>query len=553
MRKNTIFSACMVLMLVALFPFSALAQKTVVLTGSTLTLEDVEAVARGNAQISIDKAAMDRVVLSHKLLLQAAREGKNVYGLNTGVGINKDRVVFSGDVLAEDARLASEGFNGHLLHTHAVAVGPEASEDVVRAAMLVRLNTALCGYTAFHPDIVTMYMEFLNKGVSPVLPTQGTVGVADITILPYIGLVMMGEHEAMYKGRRMSGAEALKAAGLKPAKPYAKDGLSIVSSNAFSAGMACLTAIDAERLIDTANVVFALSLEGFNGNVSPFLDEVQRLRPFEPVTLTAGKIRAALKGGYLFQPHDKRAMQDPLSFRDTAMTHGAALDALNNLKKNLLIQINTQDDNPAVVVNGKLDDTSLAFLNKRYVLDQGEVKGLVLGTANFDPLIWVTDLERLGVSLSHMTRASAHRVLKLASDRFTNLPRNLAPDADNIGYLTIQKTVSVLDAENRMLSMPVSMDVLPLSGEIEDVGTNAGLVTDRVNSQIDNLYKIFAIETMHSSRAVGLRKKDAEIKLGAISSKLFTAVDAVVPAVGPDRTQGPDITAIAKLLRDFRP
>ncbi len=549
MRRS--FVAAVALFALLCLPVAGLAANTITLTGKNLTLEQVEDVARNGAKVSLDKEAMKRVELSHRLLLQSAREGKNVYGLNTGVGINKDRVVFTGDVLSADARKASENFNRIMIMTHAVSVGPAAPEDVVRASLLIRLNRALNGYSAFHPDIVNMYVSMLNAGVHPVMPMQGTVGVGDITMLPYVGLVMMGEHEAFYKGKRMSGAEALKQAGLKSVKPYAKDGLTLLSTNSFSSALACLAVLDAERLLDTANTVFSLSLEGLNGNISPFLAETLALRPLAPTVEVAKDIRANLAGSYLYSDHPKRPMQDPLSFRDVATIHSAVLDSLESLREIMVFDINHQDDNPGVVVDGKLDDPNNAFLNKRYVVSKGEVKGLVLGTANFDPLVWVTELERLGIAFSHMGRASAHRVLKLASGRFTNLPRNLAPDNANIGYLTIQKTVSALDAEIRALSMPISVDVLPLSGEIEDVGTNAGLVVSHLVEQMDRLYKLMAIETLHSTRAMGLRNRDAKTPFGAGTGKLFDAVNKVVPAVGPDRIQGPDIMAVVDVLQNF--
>lgn len=545
-------------LVLSLLPSLSLAANApVVLAGNGLTLEQVEAVARSNAPVRIDAEAMKRVDLSHRLLLQSAREGKNVYGLTNGVGINKDKVIFTGDVLSPEARTASENFNARLLRTHAVAVGPEAPEDVVRAVLLVRLNKLLRGHSALHSSVVTMYADMLNAGVHPVLPMQGTVGVGDITVLSYVGLVMMGEHEAMFKGKRLSGSEALKAAGLAPVRPYAKDGLTILSTNAYTSGIAALTILDADRLLRTANVVFAMSLEGLNGNVAPFMAEVNALRPFETVVQTAANLRAALAGSYLYAVNAKRPMQDPLSFRDTATTHGTVLDSLNHLRTLITLDMNTQDDNPAVVVDGKLEDPSQEFLSGRYVikgLNNGDVKGLVLANANFDPLVWVTELERLGISFSHMSRASAQRVLKLAADRFTGLPRNLAQDDESIGYLTIQKTASVLDAEIRSLSQPVSVDVLPLSGEIEDMGTNAGLVLEHLNKQIDCLYSLLAVEALHGSRAVGLRQRDnAALALGAESGKLFTAVNAAVPAVGQDRAQGPDIRRLATLLRSYMP
>jgi histidine ammonia-lyase len=268
---------------------------------------------------------------------------------------------------------------------------------------------------------------------------------------------------------------------------------------------------------------------------------------------SAANIRADLQGSYLYKEHPKRPMQDPLSFRDSAMTHGTAQDALANLRKNLLIHVNHQDDNPATVLNATLDDAGNAFLAKRYSINPGKDKnspsGLVLANANFDPLIWVTDIERLAIAFSHISRASAQRVLKLAADRFTGLPRNLAPDNANIGYLTIQKTASLLDAEIRALSMPVSVDVLPLSGEIEDMGTNAALVTERLNGQMDRLYAMFAVEMLHSTRAFGLRKRDdASLTLGKGTQRLFDKVNALVPAVGNDRIQGPDIESVAAAL-----
>lgn len=553
MRNIKKIALCLLLLFA--LPAPCLAAQPVVLTGSALTLEQIEAVARGNAAITLDAAAMKRVEASHRLLLQAAREGKNVYGLNTGVGINKDRVVFSGDVLAKEAREASENFNNHLLITHAVSIGPRAPRDVVRATMLIRLNQALTGYAAFHPDIVTMYAALLNKGVHPVLPMQGTVGMADITVLPYIGLVMSGQHQAEVNGTILPGGQALQNAGIKAIKPYAKDGLALVSSNAFSAGLAALACLDAQKVLRTADTVVALSLEGLNGNIAPFLAETQKLRPFAGPMESAANIRTDLQGSYLYMEHPNRPMQDPLSFRDSAMTHGTALDALENLKKNLLIHINHQDDNPAVMVNGVFDDAANAFLAKRYSINPGKdaksPNGLVLANANFDPLIWVTDLERLSIAFSHISRASAQRILKLAANRFTNLPRNLAPDNANIGYLTIQKTASLLDAEIRTLSMPVSVDVLPLSGEIEDMGTNAALVIERINGQMDRLYALFAIETLHSTRAFGLRKRDdAAVTLGKGTQKLFDVVNRIVPAVSDDRIQGPDIENVAAALAE---
>lgn len=189
----------------------------------------------------------------------------------------------------------------------AKAFGAPASKAVVRAAMAIRLNAMLIGHTGVQPQVVRGLRAFLNHDITPVVPSKGTVGEADIDILAHIGLALMGEGKVTYRGRTRSAAAALGEAGLKPIVPFAKDALSIFSSNAYSAAIAVLAAHDAGHLLERARWVFGLSLEGLNGNVAPFLAAVQNVRAFPGQTRAAAAIRRDLRGSYLWSPSLTRA------------------------------------------------------------------------------------------------------------------------------------------------------------------------------------------------------------------------------------------------------
>jgi histidine ammonia-lyase len=186
------------------------------LDGRSLTTADVVAVARGGQPVAPTETAWQRVARSHDLLLEYGRLGQPVYGLNRGVGQNKDQTIFSGDTLSDEARALSAAFNHRMLLSHTVAYGEPAATDTVRAAMLIRLNTALAGGTGMSPPLVRQYADFLNKDLTPVVLGQGSVGQADITILPQIGLAMMGEGMVETGGKRLPAAEAMRQAGLAP-------------------------------------------------------------------------------------------------------------------------------------------------------------------------------------------------------------------------------------------------------------------------------------------------------------------------------------------------
>jgi histidine ammonia-lyase len=431
----------------------------------------------------------------------------------------------------------------------------------------------LHGQTGAQPRVAELYADFLNHGIHPVLPTRASVGEADITILAHIGLAMMGQGDVIHNGTRKVAQQALADAGIKALEPFGKDSLAIMSSNAYAAAVVVLALHDAQELLAVSETVFGLSLEALNGNISPFLEVVHGVRPYGTQGRIASGIRERLEGSFLWACKDKgkgepgwcdntRALQDPLSFRTASHVMAVAQDLLWAVRRGLLVQINSSDDNPAVIFGTQPDAGAPEQVKAYYVgpvavtnpcgpEKAAQVSGAVIPTANFEPLPWVVPLEASNIALSHVSRATAARITRLASPEFTKLSRFLTPDEKTVlAYSAIQKTYAALDAEIQALSGPVSTTPLPLAGDIEDTATNSVEAANRLRRIVDNLFGIVAIELMHAAQAINLRRtEDHSLKLGADTGRLFDEFRKHVSFLDRDRPLTPDIAAATRYLR----
>lgn len=488
----------------------------VIINGKNLTFQNVYNVAFENYYVDIDIAALEKVKKSNKLIFHLADKGEPVYGLNRGVGWNKDKEVKS-EYFAR--------YNRNILNSHTLGIEPNCTEEEVRAVMLIRLNCALCGSSGLSVKIINMYKDFLNKGIHPVIPRRGSVGESDLGNLAHIGLVMIGEGEAIYKGERIKGCEALQKANLTPAILGPKEGLGIVSSNAFSAALAVLTVREVEDIVKTSNIIYSLGLEGLNGVVDPLDNRINEVRGYSGQIKCARDCSKYLEGSYLFEYDEERALQDPLSYRSSAAINGSILDALEFVKEQLIIQINSTDDNPCVLLE--------------------EEK--IIGSANFEPISWVIGMEMVAIALNHLSKAACNRIIKLDDPSFTKLSRFLTPNEGNvIAYGTMQKSFMALDAENRMLANPSSIDFFPLAGNIEDHSTNAPLAVDKVKRIVDNLRYIIGMEAIHSAQAIDLRKN---VKLGVGTKAAYDLIRSTIKFLDDDRNLSVDIKKAFYLLK----
>ena len=529
------------------------ANATVTLTGKTLTQDEAWRVAEGE-EVVIAPEALKQVTDSNRLVMTAARQGVEIYGLTVGVGLNKDHKLFeaSGE-MTETARQASIDFNRNILRSHSVGYGAHLPKETARLAMVVRLNTLLTGRSGAQPYVAELYRDFLNKGITPVIPTRGSIGDADITLASHVGSVMMGEWRAEVDGKVVSGAEALRMKGIRPLVPEGKDGLAILSTNSVGIAMTMSAMREMRRVLELSPVVYGLTLEGMNGNVAPFLAQTVKSHPLAGLSETATEMRATLKGSYLWEKDPTRALQDPLSFRTTIYTISEAKRALNDLDELVNVQINSSDDNPGVILNASKEDLESSQVAQYFVKGEG-LEGAIIPSANFEPLPIAIAAERAAIALGHVAHNSLHRTLRLDEDRFSGLSRYLAGPNNTAGHsfgATEDSMVSIY-AENVELANPVSLASTPVEGNIEDSASNLPRVANRLERSASNLIDLYALEMLHNTQAIDLRKmKRSDVKLSEKTQALYDAYRKVVPFVEKDRIFSEDLEAGIKLLKSY--
>lgn len=489
---------------------------TLILNGTDLTLETLYDVVYQGRKVEIDPSVIPGLHAARQVLFDLAAKGTPVYGLNHGVGWNKDR---------EFSQEFFEQYNRNLINSHSLGIAPYCSVEEVRAMLCIRLNTALCCRTGISPDILYMYQEFLNRGIHPRVLRRGAVGEGDVSTLPLIGQTLIGLGEAEYHGKVVPSLEALTAEGLKPAVLGPKDGLSVASSNAQGESLVVLLVKETEELLNLGNAIYCMSLEGLNGGLQPLGERVNELRGLPGQIKCAADCRRYLQGSYLSQPDSTRALQDPLSYRCGAAVHGAVYDALEFVKKYLLIQINHTDDNPCILTED----------------------GTISVSPNFETTTLALGVDMLAAALCHMSRNIVNRLLKIVDPTFTGLPRFLTPhEVKTIGYSTIQKSFAALDAENRWLSNTCSTDFTSFAGGIEDHASNLPLAAMRTLRIADNLRYLLGIEAMHAAQATDMR---GDVALGKVSSAVKARFRETIPYLNEDRNLSLDIAAAYECVR----
>lgn len=517
-------------MTAALIMCGAVNAATITLDGTNLTIEDAWKIANNEADVAIAPKAMKLLEDSYKLVLRSAASGQQVYGLTVGVGLNKDQKLFTADGKLTDAVIkASRAFNYNALRSHSAAVGKMMPTNLARLSMVVRLNTLLTGKSGAQPRVAELYRDFLNKGVTPLIPSEGSIGEADILMASHVGAVMIGEWKAEVKGKVVDGKTALKKAGITPLVPEGKDALAILSNNSVAVAYAIEAARNAARVIQLTPTVYGLSLEGLNGNV-------------------------ALKGSYLWDADNARPLQDPLSFRVTVYGLSEAKRALKDLNEQITVQINSTDDNPATVLNASEEYRKESSQVAKYFVDGDGVKGGIFPSGNFNPLPVALALQRTSLAMAHLSHYSVQRTIHLSYDQFTGLTRFLS-DPDNHGHAfgAIQKAFMGLHVDNMALAQPVSLYGMPVAGEIEDTFTNILQAAKRLNTIDENLFQIYSLEMLHSAQAIDLRRmlKNKDLKLSTPTEGLYKAYRKIVPYVKNDRIFTEDIKNGAELLRTY--
>lgn len=490
-------------------------EKKIILTGHNLTIEEIEKISRYGYEIQISDDSLERVKKGRQKIFDLVDSDVPVYGFNTGVGWNKDKKVFKNFF---------NKYNTNLIYSHALGIEPFCTKEEGRSILLARLNTFLVGCTGVAVEIVEMYEKLLNLDIIPLIPKRGSVGQGDITNLSHIGLVLIGEGEVYYEGEIRKSQEIFDKLKLKKIYLGPKDGLAIVSSNALSVGVGALVLRDVERLLNLTDIVYSLSLEALNGNTSPLDKDLYKVRNYKGQKISLKNVRKLLEGSSVYNPDWKKAVQDPLCFRGAVQVSGAVRDAYKYCEELFSVQLNSSEDNPCLLIE----------------------ENKLLSCSNYESISWVLGFENLGVAISHLSKNSCYRTIKLSNSDFTKLPRFLSPKDNVLGYATIQKVFTSLDTEIRHLSNPATSDFYSLAGDIEDHANNTPYVVEKLKKIVDNMYYIIGIEAMHAVQAIDLR---SDWNLGEGTKVAYKKIRDVVSFYDEDRPIYKDIKAIYELVK----
>jgi histidine ammonia-lyase len=450
---------------------------TLTLDGSSLTIENLVAIARGNEKVALSAEALDRIRICRAMLEEKLAKQEIMYGTNTGIG------EFSEVMLNEEQ---VKEFQRYLVYNHAAGIGDPLPVEQVRGALASRVNVHAHGNSGCRPEITLTLIEMLNKGVTPVVCRKGSVGASgDLAPMAQAALLLMGEGEAFYDGRRLAGAEAMREAGVKVPGLHARDGLAAINGSNVLTAISALHIYDMERWLKQAEIAAAMSIEALLGNLKPYNAKLHELRGFWGAVISAQNIMKVIEGSDLMTGKMKTKVQDAYSMRSTPQVIGAARDALAYARSQVEIELNGVGDNPVFVPETKLTLTGANF--------QGSPVSLPMDMA--------------GAAITMVSVLSERRLNRLTNPALSQgLPDFLAHDPGFYsGMMLSQYTADHLIVEQRILSTPASIQSIPAAADQEDF-VSMGMNTALKNEQIlDNAYGILGIEFMAAAQALDFR------------------------------------------------
>jgi histidine ammonia-lyase len=509
----------------------------VLLTGRDLTVEQVEAVARRGASVGLDPAARARMQRSRDVVERLVAEKAVVYGVTTGVGALADRSIEAAD---------AERLQENLLLSHAAGVGDPLPREIVRAMLVLRANTFGLGFSGVRPEVAERLLDFLRLGIHPVVPAQGSVGASgDLAPLAHLALPLIGRGSVEVAGQAVPALDALRENGLEPLTLGAKEGLALLNGTQLMTALGALLAADAERLLRTASVAAAMSVEALLGTDVAFAAAYQAARPHPGQVQVAGELRWLLRESELQQSHHRSAhkVQDPYSLRCVPQVHGAARDALDHLRRVLAIEMNAATDNPLVFPDGGGADVNARATGGGLVISGGNFHG--------EPVALALDFAKLG--LAELGSISERRTANLVDPNLNGgLAAFLGSDSGlESGMMLLQYTAAALVSENKVLAHPASVDSIPTSANQEDHVSMGPIAGRHARTVLEHVERILAIELVCGARALDLRMAASDgAAPGAGVAAAHEQIRAVVPPWTRDREPGPDLEAVTRLVHD---
>ena len=493
--------------------------ETITIGGKPLDIEALVAIARRGAPVQLDESARQRVTRARELVERWVHEGRAVYGVTTGFGALCEVAI------AEDQ---TRTLQENILMSHAAGVGSPFPEEVVRAALATRVQDLSQGHAGLKLETLQALVDLLNSGVCPVVPEKGSVGASgDLAPMAHAALVLIGKGEAFYRGARMSGREALSAAGLHPVLLEAGEGLALINGTQFMAGIGGLAVNDAARLARTADIACSISLEVLMGTNVEFDPRIHKARPHPGQAAVADNMYRITQDSAIMSSHkDCHRIQDAYTLRCSPQVHGASRDAISHVRGVFETELASCTTNPLIFP------------------ETGDF--LLGGNFHGQPLALAADY--LCMAASELASISERRIERLVNPQLSGLPAFLVTDSGvNSGFMIAQYTAAALVSENKVLSHPACVDSIPTSANKEDHVSMGTISVRKCRSVIANAEAVIAIELLCGCQALDLLTKG---RPGRGTEAAYRVVRERVPRLDADRILSQDIETMVELLRD---
>lgn len=488
----------------------------VIINGNDLRLEDIVNVARNNYQVELSEEAIKRVEKSRGIVDKIVEEDRVVYGITTGFGKFSD-VSISG----EDCKTLQR----NLIISHACGFGNSLDTDIVRTIILLRANALSKGYSGIRLSTLQTLVAMLNKRVHPVIPEKGSLGASgDLAPLSHMVLPMLGEGEAEYQGKIISGREAMDKAGIEVVQLIAKEGLALINGTQVMTAVGALALWDGINLIKSGDIAAALTVEALRGIRDAFDLRTHNIRPHEGQIETAKNILALVDGSSLVTSQGEIRVQDAYTLRCIPQIHGASKDALNYAKHKVEIEINSVTDNPIVTEEGD-----------------------VISGGNFHGQPMALTFDFLGIAMSEIANVSERRLERLINYQLNDLPAFLVKHGGlNSGFMITQYAAAALVSENKILAHPASVDSIPSSANQEDHVSMGTIAARKARDIIRNAERVVATEILAACQAIDFRE---DYTLGKGTKVAYESVRDVVNFIENDVVMYKEIDKVTDLLR----
>jgi len=484
-----------------------------------LGIDDIVRVARDHERVELTASALAKLAASRAVVDQVVQSEKPVYGINTGFG------EFTRVHIPQADR---ERLQRNLVLSHCTGVGERLPEDVVRAMMLLRVNSLSFGYSGIRPQVVQALVDILNADIYPVVPCKGSVGASgDLAPLAHLAAVILGDGFVVVDGREVPAAPVLDAVGIKPVSLAAKEGLALINGTQVMCAIAALVCYDARRLMKVADIAAALSLEALRGTRAAFDPRIAAIRPHQGQMTTSVNVLKLTEDSQIMASHkncDK--VQDAYSLRCVSQVHGASKDALRRTLEAVDVEVNSVTDNPIVMP------------------DTGEI--ISGGNFHGQPIALVMDY--LKVAIAELGDISERRINRLLDGHLSSLPAFLTANPGvNSGLMILQYTAASLVSENKVLCHPASCDSIPTSAEQEDHVSMGTIAARQAREILENVTYVLAAELLAAAQGIDYL---APLQAGTGTAAVHQRIRALVPHLDNDRTLSPDIATIREAVID---